>query len=79
MYHKITFFLFSDTISNNISFAYDDLTDDEIIEAAKLSDIYSNVIEFKEGFNTILGERGVTVSGGQKQRISIARAISQKS
>ena len=70
-------FLFSDTISNNIAFAYDNLSDDEIINAAKLSDIYGNILEFKEGFNTILGERGVTVSGGQKQRISIARAIAK--
>lgn len=70
-------FLFSDTISNNIGFAYDDLTDDEIVQAAKLSDIYSNIIDFKEGFATVLGERGVTVSGGQKQRISIARAIAK--
>ncbi|VEU81028.1 ABC transporter ATP-binding protein [Haploplasma axanthum] len=70
-------FLFSDTITKNIGFAYDNLSDEEVIKAAKLSDIYDNVNEFKEGFNTILGERGVTVSGGQKQRISIARAIAK--
>ena len=70
-------FLFSDTISNNISFAYDDLSEEEIIKAAKLADIYTNIVDFKEGFDTILGERGVTVSGGQKQRISIARAIAK--
>lgn len=70
-------FLFSDTISKNIGFAYDDLTDDQVVEAAIQSDIYSNIIDFKEGFNTMLGERGVTVSGGQKQRLSIARAIAK--
>jgi len=70
-------FLFSDTITNNIGFAYDNVSGEKIVEAAKLSDIYSNILEFKEGFDTVLGERGVTVSGGQKQRISIARAIAK--
>lgn len=70
-------FLFSDTIHNNIAFARNTMSDDEVIDSAKLADIYDNVVEFKEGFNTILGERGVTVSGGQKQRISIARAIAK--
>ena len=68
-------FLFSDTIENNISFASDDKSFDRVVEYAKLSDIHDNVIEFKEGYKTVLGERGVTVSGGQKQRISIARAL----
>ncbi|QWB96454.1 ABC transporter ATP-binding protein/permease [Mycoplasmatota bacterium] len=70
-------FLFSTTIAENISFSYDDAYENEVIRAAKLSDVYENIIEFKEGFNTILGERGVTVSGGQKQRISIARALAK--
>ena len=68
-------FLFSDTIANNISFASD--TDDPSVieEAARLSDVHDNITEFTEGYQTVLGERGVTVSGGQKQRISIARAL----
>lgn len=70
-------FLFSDTITNNIGFAYDNPDEDEIKESARLADVYENVMEFKEQFNTILGERGVTVSGGQKQRISIARALAK--
>ncbi|MBQ7373993.1 MAG: ABC transporter ATP-binding protein [Clostridia bacterium] len=68
-------FLFSDTIENNISFASDEKDFDKVVEYAKYSDIHDNVIEFKEGYQTVLGERGVTVSGGQKQRISIARAL----
>ena len=68
-------FLFSDTIENNISFASDDKSFDKVVEYAKLSDIHDNVVDFKEGYQTVLGERGVTVSGGQKQRISIARAL----
>jgi ATP-binding cassette subfamily B protein len=70
-------FLFSDTIINNIGFAYDKPDEDLIIESAKLADVYENVMGFKEQFQTILGERGVTVSGGQKQRISIARALAK--
>ena len=68
-------FLFSDTIKNNIGFAQDSRDDDEIIRVAKMSDVHDNISGFKEGYATILGERGVTVSGGQKQRISIARAL----
>lgn len=68
-------FLFSDTIENNIAFAADNKTSDEVETAAKLSDVHDNISEFAEGYNTVLGERGVTVSGGQKQRISIARAL----
>ena len=68
-------FLFCDTIANNIAFASD--TDDvfTVEEAAKIASIHSNIVEFTNGYDTLLGERGVTVSGGQKQRISIARAI----
>ncbi|MBQ8626681.1 MAG: ABC transporter ATP-binding protein [Agathobacter sp.] len=68
-------FLFSDTIENNISFGADDKSRNAIIDAAVLADIDSNIKDFKEGYETVLGERGVTVSGGQKQRISIARAL----
>ena len=68
-------FLFSDTIANNIGFGVDDKKSDCIQSAAKLADIHSNIKEFSQGYETVLGERGVTVSGGQKQRISIARAL----
>ena len=68
-------FLFSDTIENNISFGTDDKSQKAIIEAAVLANIDSNIREFQQGYETVLGERGVTVSGGQKQRISIARAL----
>ncbi len=71
-------FLFSTTIAENISFASDNDETDEIESAAKLSDVHSNIIEFADGYKTVLGERGVTVSGGQKQRISIARALMKK-
>ena len=68
-------FLFSDTIQNNIKFGKENATEQEIIKAAKNAVIHENIIAFKEGYQTILGERGVTLSGGQKQRTSIARAI----
>ena len=68
-------FLFSDTIENNISFGAKNRSSDAIIKAAKLADVDSNIQEFQLGYQTVLGERGVTVSGGQKQRISIARAL----
>ena len=68
-------FLFSDTIANNIAFASDDGNLDAVVNAAKLSDIDDNIQGFSHGYETVLGERGVTVSGGQKQRISIARAL----
>ena len=68
-------FLFSDTIENNIAFASDDKDIEKVIRASTLSDVHGNISEFKEGYATMLGERGVTVSGGQKQRISIARAL----
>lgn len=70
-------FLYSTTIKDNIAFSASKLSDEKIIDSAKLADIYDNVIDFKEGFETVLGERGVTVSGGQKQRISIARALAK--
>ena len=68
-------FLFSDTIENNISFGADEKIPSAIIDAAILADVDSNIKDFQEGYQTVLGERGVTVSGGQKQRISIARAL----
>lgn len=70
-------FLYSDTIKNNIGFAFDKIDDDYVVEIAKLSDIHDNVMDFKDKYETMLGERGVTVSGGQKQRISIARALAK--
>lgn len=68
-------FLFSDTISKNIAFSQKDINEEEINFYASIADIKDDVLDFKDGFNTVLGERGVTVSGGQKQRISIARAL----
>jgi ATP-binding cassette subfamily B multidrug efflux pump len=68
-------FLFSDSIGNNIKFGKEEATEDEIINAAKNAVVHDNIVEFTNGYKTILGERGVTLSGGQKQRVSIARAI----
>ena len=68
-------FLFSDTIANNIAFAYEELDYQKVEAAAKLADVHNNIIEFNDKYETILGERGVTLSGGQKQRVSIARAL----
>lgn len=68
-------FLFSDSIKNNIKFGKPDATDDEVIDAAKNAQVHKNIINFNKGYDTILGERGITLSGGQKQRVSIARAI----
>lgn len=71
-------FLYSDTIKNNIGFSFKEpISDEWLHEVAKLSDVHQNVLEFKEQYETILGERGTTVSGGQKQRISIARALAK--
>ncbi len=72
-------FLFSDTIKHNIAFSTNQTyTDDEITQAAKDAGVYDNIMSFPNGFETVIGERGVTLSGGQKQRISIARAIISK-
>ena len=68
-------FLFSDSIQNNIKFGNEKATDDEVYEAAKNAVVHKNIIGFSKGYNTVLGERGITLSGGQKQRVSIARAI----
>ncbi len=72
-------FLFSDTIANNIAFGLDQTDHKELIEkAAKDADVYQNIVDFPKGFETMLGERGITLSGGQKQRVSIARAIAKE-
>ncbi|MGJ1263550.1 ABC transporter ATP-binding protein [Sphingobacterium spiritivorum] len=68
-------FLFSDTIANNIAFGLDTFTTDQVEQAAKDAAVYDNIIAFEEGFETSIGERGITLSGGQKQRVSIARAL----
>ncbi len=72
-------FLFSDTIKNNIALGLEEGSRemDHIEEMAKLSDVHDNIVQFKKGYNTIIGERGVTLSGGQKQRLSIARALAK--
>lgn len=68
-------FLFSDTIHNNIAFGLTDSHTEKVIVAAKDADVYDNIMAFPQGFETRIGERGITLSGGQKQRVSIARAI----
>jgi len=68
-------FLFSDTIANNIAFSADRLDMPGVEQAAKDAAVYNNIMELESGFETLIGERGVTLSGGQKQRVSIARAI----
>jgi ATP-binding cassette subfamily B multidrug efflux pump len=71
-------FLFSDTIGNNIAFGKKDAGQEEIIAAAKNAAVHKNIADFTKGYETVLGERGITLSGGQKQRVSIARAIIKK-
>lgn len=71
-------FLFSDTIFNNIAFGLSDYAPDTILKAAKDADLSENIERFPEGFNTKIGERGITLSGGQKQRLSIARALARE-
>jgi|SRR5690606_28045303 len=68
-------FLFSDSIANNIAFGLDSVNQQQIEQAAKDAAVYNNIIDFEHGFDTMLGERGLTLSGGQKQRVSIARAL----
>ncbi|MCG8539420.1 MAG: ABC transporter ATP-binding protein/permease [Clostridia bacterium] len=72
-------FLFSDTIARNIAFGLSQEDMDQIIKNAELASVHDNIIEFKEGYTTMIGERGITLSGGQKQRISIARALMKES
>ncbi len=71
-------FLFSDTIYNNIAFGLDNTDEERVLQAAKDADVYQNIVAFPKGFQTRVGERGITLSGGQKQRVSIARAIVRK-
>ncbi|MDO6758793.1 ABC transporter ATP-binding protein [Tamlana sp. 2_MG-2023] len=68
-------FLFSDSIKTNIKFGNQAASDEDVIEAAKNAQVHKNIIKFNKGYDTVLGERGITLSGGQKQRVSIARAI----
>jgi len=69
-------FLFSSTIEDNIAFAFENKVDyEEVVKAAKIAEVYDNIMDFPNKFDTILGERGVTLSGGQKQRTAIARAL----
>lgn len=68
-------FLFSDTVANNIAFGITGATREEVVQAAKDACVHDNIIEFPDGYDTVVGERGVTLSGGQKQRVSIARAL----
>lgn len=68
-------FLFSDTIAHNIRFGKPDATEQEIEKAAKQAAVHKNIVEFTAGYETMIGERGITLSGGQKQRVSIARAL----
>ena len=68
-------FLFSDSIKENIKFGATDATDEEVTAFAKAAAVHNNIIDFTDGYDTVLGERGITLSGGQKQRVSIARAL----
>ncbi|MBX0292494.1 ABC transporter ATP-binding protein/permease [Hymenobacter sp. HSC-4F20] len=68
-------FLFSDSIRNNINFGLDAPDEERMLQAAKDANVYENIARFPEGFDTKVGERGITLSGGQKQRVSIARAL----
>lgn len=68
-------FLFSDTIAKNIAFGLPEVVMEDVEDAAKRAVVYHNIMDFEEGFNTLIGERGITLSGGQKQRLSIARAL----
>jgi ATP-binding cassette subfamily B multidrug efflux pump len=71
-------FLFSSTIRDNIGFDPHPYTDEQVVEASKVAQVYENIVEFPEQFDTTLGERGISLSGGQRQRVSIARAIIKK-
>jgi ATP-binding cassette subfamily B protein len=71
-------FLFSSTIRDNIGFDPLPHSEEDIVEAAKIAQVYDNILEFPEQFDTTLGERGVSLSGGQRQRVSIARAVIKK-
>ena len=68
-------FLFSDTIAHNIKFGKPQASEAEVIQIAKLAQVHDNIMDFKDNYQTVLGERGITLSGGQRQRVSIARAL----
>ena len=68
-------YLFSDSIEHNIGFSIDNPSHEKVVEYSKIADVHKNIVEFKEGYKTLVGERGVMLSGGQKQRICIARAL----
>ncbi|MGG3007254.1 ABC transporter transmembrane domain-containing protein [Geobacillus stearothermophilus] len=68
-------FLFSASIRDNIAFAKPEAREDEVVRAARLADIHEDILQFPDGYETVIGERGVSLSGGQKQRLSIARAL----
>lgn len=68
-------FLFSASVRDNIAFAKPEANEKEIVKAAKLADIHDDILQFPDGYETVIGERGVSLSGGQKQRLSIARAL----
>ena len=70
-------FLFSDKIKNNIAFSNSEMDMDKVVESANFADVHNDIYGFREGYETVSGERGVTLSGGQKQRISIARAYAK--
>ncbi|KEQ21842.1 ABC transporter ATP-binding protein [Paenibacillus tyrfis] len=71
-------FLFSSTIRDNIGFDPNPYSDEQVVEAAKIAQVYENIVEFPNQFDTALGERGISLSGGQRQRVSIARAVIKK-
>lgn len=75
--HQDTF-LFSDTIFENIRMFDENINIEQVIEAARLADVHDNISEFPEGYETVVGERGMTLSGGQKQRVALARALIRK-
>ena len=68
-------YLFSDSIEHNIGFSIDNPTHEKVVEYSKIADVHKNIVEFKDQYETLVGERGVMLSGGQKQRICIARAL----
>jgi ATP-binding cassette, subfamily B, multidrug efflux pump len=71
-------FLFSDTIMENIRFCDKSVTDEQVVAAAEAASVHDNIMEFPKGYQTVVGERGMTLSGGQKQRIALARALARR-